>query len=227
MAKGWIKVILSVTSGHSLDNIAQPQIIDDTVEKVHILDSFVESDAESEALSERLRKIDAYNDEEQGGSQVNENNSEQQAWFIQEDANVVIAPQILNVEIQMQKKNAFINTDIPSEVAPTAKNSLNEREMVDDAFINCQESVVTDDGQVGAVVGVSEGQNLLADMQSDPSLLADMQNLTICWWTLWFFTNFLVDTGPNKIIISRLLRREKHGKCPFCPWLFLLPSFLH
>ena len=60
-------------------------------------------------------------------------------------------------------------------------------------------------------------------MPSDPSLLAGMQNLTICWWTLWFLTNLLVDTGPNKIFISGLSRREKHGKCPFCPWLFLLP----
>ena len=64
---------------------------------------------------------------------------------------------------------------------------------------------------------------LLPDMPSDPSLLAGMQNLTICWWTLWFLTNLLVDTGPNKIFISGLSRREKHGKCPFCPWLFLLP----
>ena len=60
-------------------------------------------------------------------------------------------------------------------------------------------------------------------MPSDPSLLAGMQNLTICWWTLWFLTNLLVDTGPNKIFISGLSMREKHGKCPFCPWLFLLP----
>jgi hypothetical protein len=126
----------------------------------------------------------------------------------------------------MQKKNAFTNTDIPYEVASTVENSLNEREIVDGAFINSQESMVTHDGQVGAVVGVSEGQNLLADMQSDPSLLAPMQNLMICWWTLWFFTNLLVDTGPNKIFIFGLSRREKHGKCPFCPWMFLLPPFL-
>jgi hypothetical protein len=81
--KGVDQSHLSVTGSQSLENIApQPQIIDDIAEKVHIPNTFVESNAESETLSERLRKIDAYNDEEQGGSQVNENNSEQQAWFI-------------------------------------------------------------------------------------------------------------------------------------------------
>jgi len=41
---------------------------EEVAEKVHILDTFVESDAESDTLSERLRRIDAYNDEVHGGS---------------------------------------------------------------------------------------------------------------------------------------------------------------
>ena len=68
-------------------------------------------------------------------------------------------------------------------------------------------------------------QNLLPDMPSDPSLLADMQNLAICWWTLWFLTNLLVDIPSNKILISRCCGERKAVKCPICPCPFFYTSF--
>jgi hypothetical protein len=45
-------------------------------------------------------------------------------------------------------------------------------------------------------------------MQSDPSLLADMQNEAFCWWTLWFLTNLLLDTPPNTILFLATEERE-------------------
>ena len=68
-------------------------------------------------------------------------------------------------------------------------------------------------------------QILLQDMQSDPSLLADMQNLMICWWTLWFLTNLLVDTPSNKILISSCCGERRTVKCPICPYPFFYTSF--
>ena len=62
-------------------------------------------------------------------------------------------------------------------------------------------------------------------MPSDPSLLAGMQNLTICWWTLWFLTNLLVDTPSNKILISRCCGEIRAVKCPICPCPFFYTSF--
>ena len=62
-------------------------------------------------------------------------------------------------------------------------------------------------------------------MPSDPSLLAGMQNLTICWWTLWFLTNLLVDTPSNKILISRCCGERRAVKCPICPCPFFYTSF--
>ena len=62
-------------------------------------------------------------------------------------------------------------------------------------------------------------------MPSDPSLLADMQNFTICWWTLWFLTNLLVDTPSNKILISSCCGERRAVKYPICPCPFFYTSF--
>jgi hypothetical protein len=51
---------------------------EESADRVHIPIDFGESDTESDTLSEKLRKIDAYNEDIQGGSQVNENTSNQQ-----------------------------------------------------------------------------------------------------------------------------------------------------
>lgn len=67
----------------------------------------MESDAKSDTLSEKLRKIDAYNYGEQEGSQVNENSSDKQVWFMEEDARAITASQDLNIQIQIQRKECF------------------------------------------------------------------------------------------------------------------------
>lgn len=79
----------------------QQNVVEETAEKVDIPDTCVESDAESDTLSEKLRKIDAYNDGDYGGYQANENNSNQQVWFMEEDARDVAATQELNIELQI------------------------------------------------------------------------------------------------------------------------------
>jgi len=71
----------------------------------------VESE-ESDTLSEKLRRIDAYNDEVQGGSQVNENTPDQHIWFMEGNARTIATSQDINLAIQLQKK-ADMDTDIP------------------------------------------------------------------------------------------------------------------
>jgi len=46
-------------------------------------------------------------------------------------------------------------------------------------------------------------QNWPPDTESGLSLLADMQNRAVCWWTPTLLSNLLLDTTPNKIFISR------------------------
>jgi hypothetical protein len=108
----------------------------------------VESDADNDTLSEKLRKIDAYNDDVQGCSQVNGNNSDQQIWRMEEDPSGVNDTQELHSEIQAQKELISMFADGPSlKTAAVIENILDEKEVGDARVINSQESVVTDDGQ--------------------------------------------------------------------------------
>lgn len=107
----------------------------------------MESDAESDTLSERLRKIDAYNEDVHGDSQANEINSDQQVWFIEEDAKATTATQALNVELQVQKKLSSLMDDTHTPVVkPAAINSQEKAHMDEVGAYNSQESVVTNDG---------------------------------------------------------------------------------
>lgn len=51
----------------SADMMPQKNVEESSDEKVNIPDTFDDSDAESDTLSEKLRKIDAYNGDGQGG----------------------------------------------------------------------------------------------------------------------------------------------------------------
>ena len=56
----------------------------DQAEKVHIPDSFDESDADSETLSDKLRHIDAYTEVGQGSKQNGEE-EDHQIWHMEVD----------------------------------------------------------------------------------------------------------------------------------------------
>jgi len=120
---------------------------------VHIPDHFDESDAESETLSEKLRKIDAYHEVGQGGSQVDEEQSNQQVWYMEVDSNEEATNQAMNIEILNQNKIKFLSPDINTSIFPNSQEiNQTEKEVAAADVINSQESVITDDGQISSVV---------------------------------------------------------------------------
>lgn len=119
---------------------------EESADRVHIPTSFDESDTESDTLSEKLRKIDAYNEDIQRGSQVNENTPNQQVWFMEANEKSVAAPQITNREIHLQKKTEALSSVLPLSGAGEGKGC--DVGATDEDIINSQESVITDDGQV-------------------------------------------------------------------------------
>lgn len=124
-------------------------------------------------LSERLRRIDAYNEDGQGGSQGNENNADQQVWLMKESIEMVTAHQDINTEFQVQSKMASLKDTHTSSVAPSAENNQDGKEFDDAGIINSQESVLIDDGQNGSWMGEMvknfEGMKMVvdADMNND------------------------------------------------------------
>lgn len=85
----------------TLENQEQhSKVVEDEEDRVHISDHFEESDAESETLSERLRKIDAYNGENQGTSGGGQENNNQAAWHMEVEVNEEVSAQIMNLKNQ-------------------------------------------------------------------------------------------------------------------------------
>lgn len=57
----------SVKIDSQLTKVVLPEnVVEETADRVHIPDNFVESDTKSDTLSEKLRRIDAYNEDIQG-----------------------------------------------------------------------------------------------------------------------------------------------------------------
>lgn len=52
---------------------------------------------------------------------MNENNSDQQVWFMEENEKSVAAAQNINMELQIQRKSEALTTDIPSSSAIESK----------------------------------------------------------------------------------------------------------
>lgn len=122
------------------DQFQQPQEDGELVEKVHIPDNFEESDAESETLSEKLRKIDAYSDMNQGTSKGAEDNDNQSVWHMEVEVNEESLVQIANLK---NSANASMTDGLLSE---GLFSSQDDKGMAADTLINSQESVITDDG---------------------------------------------------------------------------------
>jgi hypothetical protein len=91
-------ILLKVTQPVMSQNV-EGNVNVDTAEKVYIPYHFDESDAESETLSEKLRQIDAYQENEQGGTQVDEDRSNQQVWYMKVDPSENAVNQAVNLEI--------------------------------------------------------------------------------------------------------------------------------
>lgn len=120
---------------------------------LHIPDHFDESDAESETLSEKLRQIDAYQENEQGGTQVDEDQSNQQVWYMEVDPSEDAVNQAVNLEIQNQNEFISLSSDIVTSALQTSQeNNQAEKESVVADVLNSQKSVIIDDGQNSTVV---------------------------------------------------------------------------
>lgn len=149
---------LTQNSGQPPKNVDPlSQNSEDNAEKVHIPDTFVDSDVESDTLSEKLRRIDAYNDEMRTGVQVNEISSNHKVWFMEEDSNAVVDTQKMNLELQFQNKISPKNTISPREdVKLLAGNTQDGRSEMEGVVFQSQESVLTNDGQADPMGGVAD-----------------------------------------------------------------------
>jgi hypothetical protein len=91
-------ILLKVTQPVMSQNV-EGNVNVDTAQKMYIPYHFDELDAESETLSEKLRQIDAYQENEQGGTQVDEDRSNQQVWYMKVDPSENAVNQVVNLEI--------------------------------------------------------------------------------------------------------------------------------
>lgn len=111
-------------------------------EKVHILDTFEESDAESEKLSERIRKLDGYGEVGQSSKQGEDGDNHRVMLMkdISTDANMD-----LMVQHHLQKQlNNQDDIYTPMETADTMIPPLISRDiMATEGIINSQESTIT------------------------------------------------------------------------------------
>ena len=117
-------------------------------DKVHTLDTFEDSDVESEMLSERLRKIDACDDNIQGNSKEKTSDENQQVWAMEIDENEGDAAQVMKIQKQAHASLSLIGLSVNMPCDETLMTNLNqeEKDVTDEAIINSQESIITDDG---------------------------------------------------------------------------------
>jgi hypothetical protein len=140
--------------------------------KVLIPETCEESE-ESDTLSEKMRIIDAYNEEVHGGSQVNENTLDQHIWFMEESARAIATSQDINLAIQLQKK-VDMDTEIPMTMV--SEKDRCEKEGGEGDVINSQESVITEAGQTGVLSGAAdENQEKMVGIDSEGANLTKIQ----------------------------------------------------
>jgi len=119
---------------------------DDLGGKVHIPDSFENSDSDSETLSDLIRKIDGYRDLGQGCSKQGNGEDSHQIWCMD---NTAIGENIK----QYQCNKEDLETSIPSLLDQNKDVSVPSQQVVipapteveisEDAIVNTQESVIS------------------------------------------------------------------------------------
>lgn len=148
-------------------------------DKVHILDTFEDSDAESETLSERLRKIDACDDNNQGNSKEKTSDENQQVWAMEIDENEGDAAQVMKIQKRAHASLGLIGLSVNMPCDETLMTNLNqeEKDVTDEAIINSQESIITDDGQDNSgmvLMDTNPGGSIIAVVQEQgPSNLVE------------------------------------------------------
>lgn len=115
-------------------------LVNDQQDKVHIPDTFDESDAESESLSEKLRKIDAYAGSDQGTSKEENGDDSQHIWAMEIDKVDDAATQVMNMKKQVQADLIMQNLSNmgSSEKAPLPKDSQEDKDGAANDVINSQ-----------------------------------------------------------------------------------------
>jgi hypothetical protein len=128
-------------------------------EKVHIPDTFEDSEADSESLSEKLRSIDAYNDGTLGSNSKG-GQDDQHIWHMEVEEATGYTSNVINEELMQQSKGRDKDANSVMQQLPSSQVLHDE-----DAgnVINSQESVITDDG--GEKDGVM-GDKMLVDKTS-------------------------------------------------------------
>lgn len=127
--------------GPSRDNSDYP-------DKVQIPDTLVDSDVESETLSDKLKRIDAYVDPGQC-SQTSNDKPDQHTWVLEIDNQLNDAALFIQQKIQKQFKNGENNSKSSTDAMDIIMDSADlshDGEGRSEMEINSQESVVTEVG---------------------------------------------------------------------------------
>lgn len=129
-----------------------PQVVgaDAPAEKVHVPDSFEDSDDESLTLSEKLRSIDAYTEVAQSSKQ-DDVEGDQQVWHMDVDENTKMDAQFVNSMLKSQSAAGKLSVDqlttTDGRIQSQENFSQDENVNVLGSQFNSQESVLTDDGK--------------------------------------------------------------------------------
>lgn len=121
------------------------QVNDGRDDKVHIPESFEESNFDSETLSEKLRRIGAYEDGGQGCSKDGEITGQQQMWCM--EGNIDMSLEIMPSKDVDALKNAIVIPDLVEEVNKTTQTvqhviATPEVFLPNDHIVTTQESMV-------------------------------------------------------------------------------------
>jgi hypothetical protein len=93
-----------------------------STEKVHIPDSFEESDAESESLSDKIRKLEGYGEIGQTSSKQGEDRDDHQVMLMKDNYKDVTMDLMVQHQIQKQLRGSedmIKPTETPTEVIPS------------------------------------------------------------------------------------------------------------
>jgi hypothetical protein len=142
------KIIAIEKSNQVVVSTDQPSEVMDQNERVHIPEFFEDSDADSETLSDKPRRIDAYNEVGQSSKQPSGKGGHQ-VWRMEMDKQQEDGSIHAMLKEQSLQKNQVVATEpLNSEALHAPADQLGDGDNV----FNSQESVLTYDGRVKDMV---------------------------------------------------------------------------
>lgn len=111
--------------------------MEDLNDKVHIPDSFEDSDAESDTLSEKIRRLEGYGDLGQGGSKTQGDGESHQLWHMEHISDIATVNQIIQGKSMEKASDDISKTGMLSQ--DNQADGIDE----ENGMVNTQESTIT------------------------------------------------------------------------------------